>query len=83
MAEDRLFSKAELADYLGVSEAWVSKKVTARLIPHTRIGKHVRFAPHHVEAIVAMGEQSVVPPVTLFQLRQRKAGARRWQSGST
>jgi excisionase family DNA binding protein len=54
---DRLLNMAELAEYLGVPFTWVRDKVTARALPHTRVGKHVRFAPDHVAAIVASGEE--------------------------
>jgi excisionase family DNA binding protein len=54
---DRLLNIAELAEYLGVPFTWVRDKVTARALPHTRVGRHVRFAPVHIAAIVAAGEE--------------------------
>lgn len=49
----------QAADWLGVPRRWLVDAVTARQVPHTRVGKHVRFADHHLEAIVAAGEQQV------------------------
>jgi len=48
-----------------VPEGWLRKKVTARAIPFTRLGKHVRFTRAHLAAIVAQGEQ---PPLGVPQL---------------
>jgi excisionase family DNA binding protein len=33
---------AEAAEFLGIPEKTLRDKVTARLVPHTRIGRHVR-----------------------------------------
>lgn len=57
---DRLLDIDGLAEYLGVPRSWVRDKITARALPHTRIGRHVRFAPEHVAAIVAEGEEPVI-----------------------
>lgn len=46
------------ADRLGVPEGWLRKAVTARRVPFTRIGKHVRFTEEHLESIVRAGEQA-------------------------
>jgi excisionase family DNA binding protein len=47
------------AEWLGVPEGWLRKKVTAGEVVHTRLGKHVRFSADHLAAIVADGEQRV------------------------
>lgn len=56
---DRLLDIAGLAEYLGVPRTWVRDQVTARAIPFTKIGRHTRFAQHHIDQIVAAGEQKV------------------------
>lgn len=48
-----------LAEHLGVKRTWVRDQVTARRIPFTKIGRHVRFTEEHIAAIVAAGEQKV------------------------
>lgn len=58
----RCLTKAELAELLGIPEGWLTKAVTARLIPHTRLGKHVRFSEQDIAEIVESGR---VPAVTL------------------
>lgn len=60
-----MLDKKGLADFLGLSESWVSKAVSARKIPFTTCGTRgeIRFAPHHVAAIVLMGEQPVEVPL--------------------
>lgn len=45
-----------LAEHLGVPRTWVRDKVSARQIPFTKIGRHVRFTPDHVRQIEAAGE---------------------------
>lgn len=54
---DGLLDIKGMADYLGVPKSWVASKVSAREIPFTFIGKHVRFAPEHIAEIVAAGFQ--------------------------
>ncbi|GGK31849.1 hypothetical protein GCM10010124_25770 [Pilimelia terevasa] len=48
-----------LADFLGVSPAWVRARVAAREIPHTRLpgGKLVRFTAQDIAAILAAGSE--------------------------
>jgi len=57
-----LLDIAAAAQLLNIPEGALRKSVSARRVPHTRLGKHVRFAPHHIEAIVAAGEQEIVAP---------------------
>ena len=38
-----VFSKKELADYLGVSASWINDRIQRKEIPYIKIGKHVRF----------------------------------------
>lgn len=54
-----LLTIAEAAALLRVPEGWLRKKVTARAVPHTRLGKHVRFSAEHLRQLVAAGECSV------------------------
>jgi excisionase family DNA binding protein len=65
LAEDealRVYTIAEAARLLRVPEGWLRKKVTAGLVPHTRLGKHVRFTDEHLRRIVADGEQEPARP---------------------
>lgn len=39
----RLYSIREAAEVLNVPYTWLRDKVTARQVPHTRLGRHVRF----------------------------------------
>lgn len=43
-----VFTIAEAARILRVPEGWLRKKVTAGFVPHTRLGKHVRFTAAHL-----------------------------------
>ena len=48
---------AEAAAYLNIPQTTLRDYVTERLVPFTRIGRHVRFTPEHLAAIIAAGEQ--------------------------
>ena len=58
----RVYTIAEAARLLRVPEGWLRKKVTAGLVPHTRLGKHVRFTEEHLRRIVADGEREPATP---------------------
>ena len=47
------------ASYLAIPERTLRNKVSSGVVPHTRIGKHVRFTLEHLAAIVAAGERPV------------------------
>jgi excisionase family DNA binding protein len=68
---------AEAAEFLGIPEKTLRDKVTARLVPHTRIGRHVRFSEEHLAAIVAAGEQPVVTAPSRLQVVRTLANAGR------
>jgi len=55
----RLLTIDQAAERLGVPRTWLRDKVSARAVPHTRLGKHVRFTAAHLASIVAAGEQEV------------------------
>jgi hypothetical protein len=50
-----LYDIAEAADALNVPFSWLQDKVTARQVPNTRLGKHLRFTEGHLAQIVAEG----------------------------
>ncbi|MHB2023128.1 MAG: helix-turn-helix domain-containing protein [Mycobacteriales bacterium] len=56
-----LLTIPQAAAVLNVAENWLRKKVTAAQVPHTRLGRHVRFTEEHLRQIVAAGEQAVPP----------------------
>lgn len=47
----------EAAEALRVPRSWLRDRVSARLVPHTRLGRHVRFTPAHLAQIIASGEE--------------------------
>lgn len=55
------------AGWLGVSVSWLEKAVANRKVPHTRIGRNVRFSQTHLDEIVRRNE---VAPV----YREKKSG---------
>jgi excisionase family DNA binding protein len=70
----RLYSIKEAADVLNVPFTWLRDKVTARQVPHTRLGRHVRFTEAHLAQIVAEGERQVAAAaaVSLTGRRRRR-----------
>lgn len=54
-----LVDKATAAEWLGVSISWIDKQVAAQTIPHTKLGRNVRFSADHLAAIVAENEVQV------------------------
>lgn len=75
----RLYSITEAAELLNVPRTWLRDKVTAREVPHTRLGRHVRFTEAHLVDIVAAGERRTGPaarpiPSQTGRLRRRAAG---------
>lgn len=59
MDKDGLRDIDEAAEWLNIPRTTLRDMVTARRVPHTRVGRHVRFAQHHLDAIVADGEEPV------------------------
>ena len=47
-----LYTPAEAARLLRVRESWLRKRAAARLVPCTFLGKHLRFSPTDLAAIV-------------------------------
>lgn len=61
-----VYTIVEAARLLRVPEGWLRKKVTDGAVPHTRLGKHVRFTADHLRQILTTGEQTpITVPVTV------------------
>jgi excisionase family DNA binding protein len=68
-----LKDKYQLAAYLGVKVGWVTRRITARTIPITWIGRHARFSAEDVAEIEAQGKEPAVPATRLAVVRNRGA----------
>ncbi len=66
--EALLYTPAEAARLLQVRESWLRKKAAAGAIPRTMLGKHLRFSPANLTAIVAAFTQ----PATGRRTHRRK-----------
>jgi excisionase family DNA binding protein len=51
----QLHTAAEAAEILRVRESWLKTKASARAIPCTFIGKHLRFSDADIEEIMRAG----------------------------
>lgn len=68
-----------LAEFLGISESWIRKQAAARLIPHSRVARQIRFTEEHVQQILAAGEEpiTVAPVVGMRSRRQARVPRQR------
>ena len=53
-----LYTAEQAAELLQVKASWLRKKATARAIPCTFVGKHLRFSAADLAAIVAAGTRT-------------------------
>jgi hypothetical protein len=56
----QLHTAAEAAAILKVRESWLKTKASARLIPCTFIGKHLRFSDADIEDIMRAGARATI-----------------------
>jgi excisionase family DNA binding protein len=71
-AAQLLYTPAEAAALLRVRESWLRRKVAARLIPCTFLGRHLRFSAADLAAIVANHAQ----PAGVRRRRRRRSTSR-------
>jgi excisionase family DNA binding protein len=55
-----LYTVAEAADILKVRESWLRTKASARQIPCTFVGKHLRFSDDDLAEIMKAGSRQAV-----------------------
>ena len=67
----RLYTIPEAADILNVRPTWLRDKVTARKVPFTKLGRHVRFTDEHLAQIIADGEEPTVNRIAYARGRRR------------
>ncbi|WP_223839161.1 helix-turn-helix domain-containing protein [Nocardiopsis deserti] len=58
--ELEIFTPAEAAALLKVPESWLRKRASARQVPCTFIGKHLRFSSSDLEQIIRDGHRDPV-----------------------
>jgi hypothetical protein len=66
-----LHTPAEAANILKVRESWLRTKASARLVPCTFVGKHLRFSDDDITQIMQAGAREPVAT------RRRNSGRRR------
>ncbi|WDZ92863.1 helix-turn-helix domain-containing protein [Nocardiopsis sp. HUAS JQ3] len=55
-----VFTPEEAAALLKVPESWLRKRASARQVPCTFIGKHLRFSSNDLEQIIRSGHRAPV-----------------------
>jgi excisionase family DNA binding protein len=68
-----LHTVAEAARILKVRESWLKTKASARLIPCTFVGKHLRFSDDDIAEIMRSGARQ---PVTSRERRNGRTAGR-------
>lgn len=63
---EKWLSTKQMAEVLGIPYTTLRDKVTARAVPHRRVGKHVRFTP---EDVAALKEQTFEPVASTTRRR--------------
>jgi excisionase family DNA binding protein len=53
-----LYTPTEAAERLAIPESWLRRKAGQRLIPCTKLGKHLRFSPNDLARIARDGAQA-------------------------
>lgn len=75
----------QAAAVLNVPRSWLRDKVTHRQVPHLRLGRHVRFAPEHLQRIITASEATTMstaaPTGSRHSRRPVPAPGRRPQPG--
>jgi excisionase family DNA binding protein len=69
--EALLFTFEEAARRLSMSESWLRKQVANRAIPHTKLGRSVRFTEDQLRRIIAI--KSVEPVVRPLSTGRRRS----------
>jgi excisionase family DNA binding protein len=64
----QLHTPAEAAGILNIRESWLRHKATARAIPCTFVGKHLRFSDDDIAKIMTQGARQ---PVTRSRRTRR------------
>ena len=72
-----LYTPAAAADLLAVRESWLRRRATARAVPCTFLGKHLRFSPADLVAIARAGATPTGPPPPPDRSPLRRRPARR------
>ena len=73
-----LHTPAEAARLLAVPESWLRRQVTARLVPHTRLGKHLRFSHADLVVIATTAAQPAGIPLAARRPRGRRPRTSGW-----
>lgn len=83
-AEPLLMTVEQAAARLGVSERWLAEEAAAKRVPHTKLGRHTRFAPRHLDAVIVAYEvaaELAADPLAEVRARLRRMAERRAARG--
>ncbi|MGD0819561.1 MAG: helix-turn-helix domain-containing protein [Desulfomonilia bacterium] len=63
--EDTIFDVHGLADYLRVDTSWIYKQVQYGALPHTKLGKYLRFSKAAIDKHLERSSIQVTSPIKL------------------
>ena len=72
-----LYTPAEAAQLLAVRESWLRRRATARAVPCTFLGKHLRFSHADVVAIALAAAHPCRPTTRPGRAARRRSSGRR------
>lgn len=67
---DRCLDLDQAAEYLGVKRRWLADRCGNRSIPHTRLGRKIRFTPADIRALEAQFREPVRNTLTSARVRR-------------
>jgi len=67
--KDALLDVAQLADYLNVSQAWVYDRIRDNEIPHSKLGKYLRFRRREIDKWIETQSSKPFPALKVIKSR--------------
>lgn len=67
MSDDSIFDVQGLAEYLKVDESWIYKQVQYGSLPHTKLGKYLRFSKAAIDKHLERSSIQATSPLKLVR----------------
>jgi excisionase family DNA binding protein len=67
--KDIIFTVVQLAEYLNVTDAWVYDRIRDNEIPHSRLGKYLRFKKRDIDKWIEMQSFKPFPDLKIINSR--------------
>jgi hypothetical protein len=67
------YGAAQAGEIIGQTACWMKTQARAGKIPHTRVGRQMRWTPQHLSEILRAGEQRPKPVLAPVPARRQPA----------